>query len=538
MNADCLFTFPIRANSRNWRIEIPSQMSRRRKILIVLVVVLGAAILIPVIHHYRLRAATEAYIVELKAKGEPMELAQVIPPPVPPEQNSADTFHRAAALVDADRSALETSYVYGMKMVAPGRAMIRWQQPDIRDTDGTNSWENVTAAVVQNAKTFALLQQIIEKPAFDFSIEYDRGVADLNFTNFDLAESKRSALRLEAAALCALHQGDTASAGKNLRAMLALVKAMRDERLVISELVRIAIAQIAVTVTWEILQSPNLTDEQLAELQRDWMILDFIQSDENALAMERVTGQITAATWRSSNSRLEDYFDTWFQLSEPGKKENFFERAKFGTQVFRWRYWWSYPDELRTLKGYQIMLESLRNAETNHSWQTILREQQNKLERLGINTNSAGSLWFSDRNKIDLHSIMSASVFSLGAVFNKVMRVEAARQATVTAIALKRYQLKHGSYPADLNSLVPEFLPAVPFDPVDGQPLRYRRNADGTFLLYSVGDNGKDDDGDPSLEKGVQSSSFYWENPHARDWVWPQPATAEEVQSFYEHPPK
>ena len=108
--------------------------------------------------------------------------------------------------------------------------------------------------------------------AFDFQINYEPGVADLNFTNFYLAESKRAAQRLETAALCDLHHGDTASAVENLRAMLALVKAMRDERLVISELVRIAIANIALTVNWEVLQSTNLTDGQLAELQQrlDW----------------------------------------------------------------------------------------------------------------------------------------------------------------------------------------------------------------------------------------------------------------------------
>jgi len=61
-------------------------MNRRRKILILAAAVLGAAILIPVIRHYQLRAATGAYIAQLKAQGEPMELAQVIPPPVPPEK--------------------------------------------------------------------------------------------------------------------------------------------------------------------------------------------------------------------------------------------------------------------------------------------------------------------------------------------------------------------------------------------------------------------------------------------------------------------
>ena len=122
---------------------------------------------------------------------------------------------------------------------------------------------------------------------------------------------------------------------------------------------------------------------------------------------------------------------------------------------------------------------------------------------------------------------------SLPYVFNRVMRVETTRQTVMTAIALKRYQLKHGNHPVDLNSLVPEFLSTVPLDPVNGQPLRYRPNADGTFLLYSVGENGVDDGGDPSLEKGVTGSNYYWQNPHALDWVWPHPATAAEIQKYY-----
>src|SRR5579862_4145304 len=218
-------------------------MSLRRKILIVFGVFFGVAILVPVIRHYQLRAATEAYIAQLKAHGEPMDLAQVIPPPVPPEQNSAETFRKAAWLIDADTHLDYTNYAYGMEMIAPGKAMVCWRQPDVRDSDSTNSWESVEVAVAQNEKSFALLRQIITKPNFDFQINYDRGVANLNFTNFNLAESKRAVQRLETAALCDLHQGDTASAVTNLQAMLAIIKALRNERLVISELVRIAIAQ-------------------------------------------------------------------------------------------------------------------------------------------------------------------------------------------------------------------------------------------------------------------------------------------------------
>ncbi len=323
-------------------------MTRRRKILLTAGIVLGLAILLPVIHHYQLRAATEAYIAQLKAKGEPMELAQVIPPPVPPEQNSADTFHAAIALMNFDKGLLATNSVSGMRMVAPGRAMVQWQQPDVRDSYATNSWENFTAAVAQNAKALTTLQQIIEKPEFDFQIKYDRGIADINFTNFYLAESKRSAQRLESAALSALHQGDTAAAVKNLRAMLALVKAMRDERLIISELVRIAITAMAQTVTWEILQAPNLTDEQLAAMQQDWMDLNFIQGEENAMAMEFVSGRITTAKWRNSSAVLQDYLDEWERAGLSDHPETALDALKVRAKVFLWRYWWSYPDEVRT----------------------------------------------------------------------------------------------------------------------------------------------------------------------------------------------
>ena len=51
--------------------------------------------------------------------------------------------------------------------------------------------------------------------------------------------------------------------------MLVLVNGADDERTIISQLVRIAIAQIAAATTWEFLQSTNLTDESLAALQED-----------------------------------------------------------------------------------------------------------------------------------------------------------------------------------------------------------------------------------------------------------------------------
>jgi hypothetical protein len=502
-------------------------MNLRKKTLITAGVVLAVAIIIPVIHHYQLRFAEASYIAKLKAKGEPMELAQVIPAPVPADQNSADAFLKALALFDADKSLLRTNDISGMKMVAPGKASTRFQQANAEGGSATNSWEEVAAAVRQNSGAFELLQQLTTHPDLDFQIHYERGFGDgFDFKNLHLAELKRTAQRLGTATISDLHEGDPASAVKNLRAMLALTKALDDERYIISELVQIAIASMAVPVTWEVLQSPNVTDGQLVQLENDWSALDFIQAGENALDMERAMGLMDVAKWRSSIKALRQLFESERVAESMGVQGKItdYDAAKTAVQLFMWRYWWSYPDELRRLKADEALLETARDVRTNHSYQAALQHQTKELDALGPNKVMNDS---SGQSNQDMHNMLSQSIPGLSGVARRVMRLEAARQITVTAIALKRYQLKHGNYPPDLNSLVPEFVPEVPFDPVDGQPLRYRPKADGTFLLYSIGENGKDDDGDPSLEKGVQSSSLYWQNAHARDWVWPQPATQE-----------
>jgi hypothetical protein len=99
-----------------------------------------------------------------------------------------------------------------------------------------------------------------------------------------------------------------------------------------------------------------------------------------------------------------------------------------------------------------------------------------------------------------------------------VVQGEAERQLTIAAISLRRYRLRHGSLPETLGALMPEFVTALPLDPMSGKPLSYRLRPDGTFVLYSVGEDGQDNGGDPaSLTPGKFG---LWES---RDAVWPVP---------------
>jgi hypothetical protein len=265
--------------------------------------------------------------------------------------------------------------------------------------------------------------------------------------------------------------------------------------------------------------------------------MEFVHAEINTLPVEREGSETTLAEWRSSDSEFSKYFDLRKQVHEamgnPVDDDTFWNDLQFKTKVFLWRYWWSYPDELRSLKGYEVSMNTMRSVEANGSFRDALSVQTDALDKLGISKlNSSLDSFFS--GETDFHSMISESIMTLDSVTRKVMQVEVAKQTALTAIALKRYQLKYKNYPQSLDAIAPEFIPAVPNDPVDGQPLRYRRNADGTFLLYSVGENGKDDGGNPSLENGVTGSNYPWQNRHALDWVWPQPATAAEIQKYYE----
>src|SRR5476651_183757 len=123
-------------------------MKARWKILIAVGVALGVAILILVIRHYQLRFTVANYVAELKAKGEPMDLAQVIPPPVPLEQNGVPFIKNV--LTNLPRSSVVwTNPPKAMHTILPGKAEIGWQRSNIIELrglgipDDTNTWEDL-----------------------------------------------------------------------------------------------------------------------------------------------------------------------------------------------------------------------------------------------------------------------------------------------------------------------------------------------------------------------------------------------------------
>jgi hypothetical protein len=492
--------------------------------------------------HYRAKHAVADYKKQLVAAGEKLTIGELVPDPVSPEQNGAGIFLKATSLLNTSTTLLDTNPPYAMRMVAPGKAMVGSKEADIQDYSApwsTNSWEEAEAALADLSEALDLLDRLIEKPVMDFQLDYHQGFS-LQLPN--LVHTKKAAQRLSAAALCDLHRGDTTSAVRIVRAMLALSKATAHEKLIISQLVRIAIAAITVNANWELLQSPAISDAQLAALQRVWTELEFVESIENALAMERAMGQLALERMRNSSKEFNNLASSYAWAGKPGASSpdgwyeeaelfvsTVWDRTKLKTKETAWRVSWSYHDELRTLKGSQVLLESARTVRTNGIFVDALRSQEKKLADLGIHSDKEEDMFNTSPGDLDVRSLLSQGILSLNRVLARALVMEAYRHMMITALALKRHQLRHGMYPEDLTALTPEFLTVVPRDPVDGQPLRYRREGENSFLLYSVGEDAKDDGGDP-LSADPNARSLNWRV--GRDWVWPQPATSDEVAAY------
>jgi hypothetical protein len=143
-----------------------------KKIAAITGVFLVAALCAAVINHFLLKSAVNEYRAGMKARGEPMTLAEVIPPPVPAEKNSAAIFLKAAALISTNQTVLSINPLTMAKGIAPGKALVGWRLAEVRSEFGTNSWKEIQSALAEDDAAIALLLKITNGAAMDFDLKY------------------------------------------------------------------------------------------------------------------------------------------------------------------------------------------------------------------------------------------------------------------------------------------------------------------------------------------------------------------------------
>jgi hypothetical protein len=106
-----------------------------------------------------------------------------------------------------------------------------------------------------------------------------------------------------------------------------------------------------------------------------------------------------------------------------------------------------------------------------------------------------------------------------GAVSKVAYRHKAQVEALITTLATIRFKQSTGDYPENLKELVTTgYLKKIPLDPFSDKPLVYKKT-DDNFILYSVGLNFEDDDG--QVYRDEKGKPQLWHDEFGDAVFWP-----------------
>ena len=461
------------------------------------------------------------YKAELRAKGEKLTLAELnLPKPTKPSDAAVDLLMSGGELRKlSERWSVDSLVLaFRLRFAQPGRCIVRRSQPDsglrfLGRTETTNSWEQFAEQVALAREPLRRARAALQQPVITVPIDYSQGFE----THMPQGESAGSiSTWLSATALYDLHRKDLDAALGNILAIADLMRLLQDGRIIGLQMDRIWIGEKGLDMTWEALQAPGWTDEQLVELQTVWEKASAINEFVAGAEGERATClDVWEQEVRKPMRQAINWSDSWYIIGVSP-----WEGTCELVETVTWCLAWKQQDQARGLWLWQNAMENVRSAVKMPVW-TASRKRFDQTDR------DEWSRWgFYDRWRYYL------SVFNWDTgrfvpsnfrhYVQRLLEYETRREMTVAAIALARYRLRHGVMPPNLAALIPEFCSKIPHDYMDGSALRYRLNADGTWTLYSVGDDGVDNGGDPRLSEPGRLLYSIWQG---RDAVWPQPAS-------------
>jgi hypothetical protein len=340
------------------------------------------------------------------------------------------------------------------------------------------------------------LRQDSERPYSRFPLEYDaEDPAAILLPH--LAALKQCAMVLQLRAIAELQNGQSDKALNDIRLILRLSEAIQTEPILISLLVRMAIAQIAIQPIYEGLANHEWSDAQLAELDSVLAKEDFLAGYKTALRSEMVLFQ----------GGIFDYLRHHpEQLGNIAFGPN--GRPSFSSSPITYLIpsGWFYQNQLSCARVVEVYCLPLVDENRGVVSVSSVRSSE-------------------DAMKSEIRQFNPYNVFAnmiLPVLASPVERCAYAQNninMARVAVALERYRLAHGKFPESLDMLSPQFMEQIPHDVINGELLHYEPTGDGQFILYSVGWNEKDDGGAVIFKKGSNGPVDISEG----DWVWRYP---------------
>jgi hypothetical protein len=348
---------------------------------------------------------------------------------------------------------------------------------------------HIASWLKQNEKPLRLMVEATKRPEYYNPLIAPRKENEPRFLIGALLPSVQAcrevAAALAARAMLRLDVGEFEEAWQDLLACHRLGRLVARGGTLIEGLVGIAIDQIASTADIAYLDRAKLTSKQILDRLKDLQALPPMPSIADKVDMgERFVYM---------NSLQNVVRHGWSVVENPAKKASE-EELRFLAMI-------DWEPALRTAnKWYERMAAALR-LKTRAERLKELDSLERDLKALKKEAGDAGKLRDLMLTKPDktFGKVMGDIFITLlmpaaGKVQDAADRAEQTQRNLHIAFSLAAYHRDNGRYPAKLDDLAPKYLSAIPDDLFSDKPLIYRAT-EKSFLVYSVGMNGKDDDG-------------------------------------------
>jgi hypothetical protein len=295
---------------------------------------------------------------------------------------------------------------------------------------------------------------------------------------------------LRADAIDAIHAGDASRLHADLAAITSTARHMRSPDTYISSLVSVALTHLTCELVRDVLElrPALLTDAQLADLAHRLAVLggptDFLSLRGERLFF-RDSIQRLYTDDGNGNGRLTASGSAYFN-----KTASFgVDRANAGMLIASA----FLADRKQVTDAYDSIIDRAESSIGVPLWIPVKESADIVLERYS-------------RTTLQRIRYMPVALFApaLDRARYAAHEIASARDATLTVIALELHRRRNGLFPDALDVLIPGLLPTLPLDNADGQPLRYRRPGPrgGSYLLYAIGSDLRDDAGKPATTPG------------------------------------
>jgi hypothetical protein len=510
----------LRINRRNRASCHPEADMRTRKIIRRLVWTLIAFVTLIAMFYSEedwrgARAWQEAQATYKKA-GESLDYARFIPPPIPDDQNLAalplfalspasktEPYLRPVALEKALRPD------DGLPQLPSTGSWQRGQAPDMNKI--RNGVASIYAVAFKGARApasslaqfeavFPVVADLRQASASRTSCRFNQNYRAATFLRpISLLTDQIAVTRIMTLdAVLALDAHQPAIALADLRTVFVLSSGMRHDPSLVAGVISIAMDAISETAVADGLALHAWNDAQLAQLQDQLGQMDFLVDFKFAIRGE-VAGQLLG--FQMVRQKMTHQFQA-VPLpvdAEENHLINFY---------LPWPGGWVDASEGRLVRFTLSSLPTI-NPATHRVYPDLVRKLQDERHRklfLGRYVFPWDFLFI--EWSMDPANLASKSAY-----------VQTRIDQSVLACALERYRLAHGNYPSSLDALRPDYCTSIPTDVINGEPYHYRMLPDGSYRLYSVGWNGKDDGG-TLVYKEIDYTPTSQIDYDQGDWVW------------------